>query len=358
MTYYIKITSASNGFSQGCTLTGSTGKVPSANVIAAIDCFPSSPVVSTASLPGLGGAIPPSSGGGGVLSNTAFNAPLEIIRDASNNLYILDSAGGVFKYDGISDLYDVNSPNFFSFPNAHQASIAIGKDGLMYGIQDNQILLKSGALVGGKGVSGHQDGIASIATFSSEAYLAPGPDGNIYVADTLNNAIRMVTPAGLVSTVSGFTYLAGGVPPASDSVANASFNAPNAIVVSANGDIYVGETNSHVIRKISGGVVTVFAGNGATGSSDNVVATSATIDSIGALALDSLGNVYFAEPTTGKVRMISAGGIRTLAGTSTAGYLDGPASTAQLHATGLVVDGAGNIFVADGSNNAIRKISQ
>jgi sugar lactone lactonase YvrE len=139
---------------------------------------------------------------------------------------------------------------------------------------------------------------------------------------------------------------------------------PSAIAFDSQGNLYIAETGNHVVRKFSSaGAVTIVAGNGVQGfSGDNGLATTAALDSPTGLALDAAGNLYIADSHNHRVRRVDAatGTITTIAGTGAAGYSGdrGPATAAKLDLpTALALDSTGNLYVADTDNHCVRRIA-
>ncbi|HTT42639.1 MAG TPA: NHL repeat-containing protein [Steroidobacteraceae bacterium] len=211
-------------------------------------------------------------------------------------------------------------------------------------------------LAGTAGVTGSADGTGPAASFNAPWGLATDSAGNVYVADSNNNTIRKVTPAGVVTTLAGTAGVSG----SADGIgASASFLWPVGVATDAADNVYVAVNDT--IRKITpAGVVTTLAGTaGVTGSADGVGAAARFWDPIG-IATDSAGNLYVADYSTAIIRKVTAGGVvTTLAGTAgVAGSADGIGAAARFYGpTSLATDNAGNLYVADWYDNAIRKVT-
>ncbi|HQR44650.1 MAG TPA: NHL repeat-containing protein [Thermoanaerobaculia bacterium] len=207
----------------------------------------------------------------------------------------------------------------------------------------------------GSGSVGTADGTGKAASFAYPTGVAADANGNLYVADTDNNKIRKITPAGVVTTFAG-----SGSQGSQDGTGTAAaFNSPYGVAVGAGGVVYVADTGSNKIRKItSTGVVTTIAGSGAASSLDGN-GTAASFNGPAGLAVDGNGNLYVADVFGDKIRKISPGGIvTTIAGSGVEGGDDGTGAAASFASpVGIAVDAGSNVFVADMFNNEIRKIS-
>ncbi|TAE31874.1 MAG: hypothetical protein EAZ92_02200, partial [Candidatus Kapaibacterium sp.] len=208
----------------------------------------------------------------------------------------------------------------------------------------------------GSGASGFANGTGTAAQFADPHNLAT--DGtNIFVADYNNHRIRVIAPGGVVTTLAG-----SGVVGWNDATgALAQFQAPIGIAYHA-GFVYVSEDGGHRVRKISypGGVVTTLAGStaGMTGYVD-ATGTVARFQCPRGLVVDAAGNVYVADNCNHCIRKITpAGVVTTLAGTNTSGYADATGTAARFFGPrGLTIDGSGNLYVTDAVNSRIRVVS-
>ena len=127
------------------------------------------------------------------------------------------------------------------------------------------------------------------------------------------------------------------------------------------GNLYIADTANNMVRRVSNGVISNFAGTGTAGSSgDGSAATSAQLNGPQGLAVDSAGNLYIADTQNHRVRKVTGGTISTVAGSGTAGFAGdgGAAGSAQLNLPfGVAVDAAGNLYIAEFGNNRVRKVA-
>jgi hypothetical protein len=217
------------------------------------------------------------------------------------------------------------------------------------------------------GAFGSSDGLGSAAQFGALAGIVVDGGGNLYVADSINNTIRLITPVGtngLVTTIAGMASHYG----TNDGVGTAaSFHSPFGVVTDTSSNLYIGDQSANLIRKITpDGTVTTLVGDSFGGSSDGTN-THAELRQPSCLALDGAGNIYFADAGSYRVRRVSPDAtgtnwvVTTLAGGGGAGgpgFKDGTNKVAQFSFFfGLCVDAATNIYVADNDNNVIRKVS-
>jgi len=211
-------------------------------------------------------------------------------------------------------------------------------------------------LAGDVGVSGVVDATGSAARFGAILGLAVDSTGNVYVADE-STGVRKITPAGAVTTLAGQanTYSF-----ANGTGNQAKFNNPTGITIDSSGNLYVSDAGNNVIRKVTpAGVVTTFAGTVGTSGHADGTATTATFVKPGPITIDSAGNLYVADNFIGIRKITPAGVVTTLAGSvTTSGYLDATGTAARFAAvTGLSVDPSGNIYAADIGSSTVRKIT-
>ncbi len=209
----------------------------------------------------------------------------------------------------------------------------------------------------GNGQSGYANGAAATAQFNGLFGLSVDDAGTVYVADTGNHRVRKISTSGLVLDLAG-----SGVPGYADGPsAAAQFSSPNAVTVTPDGTVYVGDVGNLRIRAISpDGIVSTLAGSGTTGYRDGIGA-QAQFTTTGAVVADRSGNVYVPDNATNVVRKITPSGVvTTFAGTRVRGHLDGPADVAQFNGPQRMggVDGGGNLYVLDTGDYRIRKITQ
>jgi outer membrane protein assembly factor BamB len=214
-------------------------------------------------------------------------------------------------------------------------------------------------LAGSAGSRGNTDGTGSSATFNGPQAIARDTSGNLYVADTLNHTVRRVTPAGAVTTIAGSAGQSGST---DGSGTAARFNSPSGIAVDSSANVFIADTTNNTIRRIAANstTVTTLAGlSGVTGSSDGE-GSGALFNRPTGLAIDSAGNVYVADTGNSAIRRVTpAGSVSTFAGLpSIAGMQDGTAFGAYFNQPqAIAFDSAGNLWVADTGNSALRRIS-
>ena len=265
-------------------------------------------------------------------------------------------AGNSGNSDGIGPAAWFNQPSGMAVDAAGNTYVADTDNNTIRKIAPGGLVT---TLAGSPGVSGNADGTVGAARFNHPAGLAVDGGGNIYVADSSNNAIRKITPAGVTTTVAG---LSSGAPGSANGTGNAAgFSGPGGIAVDASGNLYVADTMNDTLRKITpGGVVTTLAGAAGQAGSADGTGSAARFNHPGAVAVAASGNIYVADTNSSTVRKIASGAVvTTLAGAAgQTGSGDGTGSAARFnYPGGVAVDAGGNIYVADTNNDTIRKIA-
>ncbi len=304
-----------------------------------------------------------------------FNGPAAVALDSAGNAYIADSfnntirrvtpsgfvstLAGAAPTSGFSD--GTNASALFNSP----FGLCVDGSGNVYVADSGNNTIRKITPAGvvttlaGSALSpaGSLDGNGQAARFNFPTAVAADSSGNVFVADSQNHTIRKITPSGDVTTVAGMA----GVPGSADGKGTARFFGPAGIAVAASGNIYVADKDNFTIRRIAAdGTVTTLAGSAGTGGSSDGTGAAASFIGPQGLAVDSAENIYVADSGNETIRKVTSGGVvTTLAGVvGPGGDLDGPAASALFFdPQGVAVDGQGNVLVADRFNNAIRKIS-
>ena len=298
-------------------------------------------------------------------TSAQFNKPTGVTVDAAGNVYVADYfnhrirkispeglvstlAGGTQGFrDGSGTSAQFNKPT----------GVAVDASGNVYVADSSNHRIRKISPEGlvstfAGGTQGFRDGSGTSAQFDKPTGVAVDASGNMYVADLVNDRIRKITPEGLVSTLAGSTEgFRDGVG------TSAQFNGPTGVGVDASDNVYVADYGNNRIRKITDeGLVSTFAGS--TEGFRNGVGTSAQFNGPTGVGVDASGNVYVADSDNNLIRKITPEGlVNTLAG-SIWGFRDGSGTSAEFnYPTGVAVDAAGNLYVADESNHRIRKIT-
>jgi len=314
------------------------------------------------------------SGDNGAALNAQMNTPEGLAVDPSGNLYIADDgntvvrkvAGGIITtVAGSSQGFIGDNGSAISAQLSDPTYTATGPAGETYITDSGHNVIRkvvNGVIttVAGTGVPSYtgDGGLATSATLNFPWGVAVDSAGNLYIADAGNNVIRKVS-GGVITTIAGTGTAA--YTGDNGAATSATFNAPSGIALDPLGNLYIADFGNNAVRLLSNGVVTTVAGNG-TGaySSDGVAATSSSLFGPADVKLDAAGNLYIADQANNRIRMVTSGIISTFAGNGTAtfGGDNGPATSAQLNGpTGIALDSAGNLIIADTQNNVIRKVS-
>ena len=243
--------------------------------------------------------------------------------------------------------------------------IAVDASGFLY-IADtgNQRVRKvvNGTIntIAGNGTSGYSgDGSSAVnASLNAPVSLAVDSAGNVYISDFGNHVVREVSVSGIISTIAGNGtqgYSGDGA-----KATAAQLNGPEGLALDSSGNLYIADSGNHVVRMVTPtGAISTFAGNNGLGySGDGGQAIQAQLATPTGLAIDSAGNLYISDSGVNVVRRVAPGGvITTVAGTGSAGYSGdgGPATQATFDAAaGIALDNAGSLYVTDAGNNVVR----
>ena len=250
-----------------------------------------------------------------------------------------------------------------SAPLGGMRGVAVDAAGNVYACdRDNNLVVKispSGILtvVAGNGIAGFSGdgGAATGASLNEPRGVAVDAAGNLYIADTWNNRIRMVSPSGIISTVAGNGTQ--GFSGDSGSATSASLNSPTGVAVDAAGNLYIADYWNHRIRKVSSeGTITTPAGGGTCFPCDGGPATSAALYYPNGVAVDGAGNLYIADTRHFCVRKVTPDGLSTIVAGFGTRIDDGiPATSASVEPEGVAVDSAGNLYIS--TADRVRKVS-
>ncbi len=298
----------------------------------------------------------------------APNGDIYIADSANNRIRRISSSGIITTVAGTGQAgFSGDSASATAIQLSFPRDIAVDPNGNVFIADTNNTRIRrltpQGAIatVAGSGAFGFfgDQGAATGAQLASPRGVAIDSGGAIYIADTLNHRIRKIAPDGTITTIAGGNQSGFG-----GDGSNASFarlNSPSAIAVDRLGNIYFTDTGNQRVRKINGaGVITTIAGTGAVGfSGDGGQGTSAQLNFPQSIAVDSAGNVYIADTENNRVRKIDTQGIiTTVAGSNTGAGDGGLAASARLfQPSGVALDGSGNVYIADTSNHRVRMVN-
>jgi uncharacterized protein YjiK len=311
----------------------------------------------------------------GTGADARFDFPLAVTVDGAGNVYVADTtnstirkvtpAGVVTTLAGIAGTLGSADGTGADARFGEPFGVTVDSAGNVYVADtDNNTLRKitpAGVvttLAGTASMVGSADGTGAAARFRRPQAVAVDGAGNVYVADTSNATLRKVTPTGVVTTLAGTASMVGS---ADGTGAAARFNQPSGVAVDSAGNVYLTDRGNNTLRKVTpAGVVTTLAGTaGMAGSADGTGAAARFNQPIG-VAVDSAGNVYVADRGSNTLRKVTpAGVVTTLAGTpNTFGSQDGFGADARFHnPQGAAVDGTGNVYVADTGSSTLRKVT-
>jgi len=310
-----------------------------------------------------------------------FDGPIDVAVDAEGNIYVADGAnhrirlispeGEVSTLAG-SDMGQADGPldeALFGVPHG----IDVDTAGNVYVADEVHFVDRESPLrvrlispdgivstLAGSLEHGYSDGPGLDARFKIPANIAVDDAGNVYIADTNNHRIRMLSVGGTVSTIAGRMDAGYAAGYADGPASEARFQHPYGVAVDETGNVYVADTDNHCIRVIApDGQVTTLAGAKEPGYVDGQ-GSEARFNFPRDITIDAEGNLYVADMANHRIRKITPDGVvTTLAGSGEPDNADGPAGEAQFRLPeGIAVDFEGNLIVADTGNHRIRKIVQ
>jgi uncharacterized protein (TIGR03437 family) len=321
------------------------------------------------------------SGDGAPAVNASLNQPRGMAIDAAGNVYIADPGNArvrVVNASGIISTYAGNGISAFSGDGGQASaasvsdvnSVALDAEGNLYVADSTNRLIRKIApggvistIAGTAGVQGYSGdgGPATKATLGRPVAVVVDAGGNVDYVDSVNQVIRRITPAGIISTIAGNS--AGNFSGDGGLATSASLNFPLGMALGSGGTIYIADAENNRIRMINaGGIITTIAGNGVgTFSGDGALAINASLNIPSDVALDGAGNLYVADSGNNRIREVNlaTGVISTIAGTANNGFSGdgGLAASAMLnHPWSVTVSSSGNIYVGDMSNMRVREI--
>ncbi len=349
-------------------------------------------IISTVAGNGTGGY----SGNGGAATSAELYAPDGVAVDSAGNIYVADTGNnvirkvtastgiistvagnGTYGYSGdggAADSATLKGPSGVAVDSAGNLYIADASNRIRAVGHPTPLVLSAATIINtiaGTGTGGYSgDGGLASGPMNTGARLdqphgvAVDSAGNLYIADYANNVIRKVTAStGIISTVAGNGTAGfagdGGL------ATSAELDLPYGVAVDSAGNLYIADTQNNRIRELtaSTGIISTVAGNGTAGySGDGGLATSAGLDLLEGVAVDSAFNIYISDSTNNRIRMVTAstGIISTVAGNGIQGFSGdgGAATSAKLsHPVGVGIDSADNIYIADYNNQRIRKVA-
>jgi sugar lactone lactonase YvrE len=306
-----------------------------------------------------------------------MTSPSGLAMDAAGNLFVAESDNRVRRISatGIATTVAGNGAGGFSGDSGpattaqlqNPGGLAIDASGNLF-IADtgnNRVRRVSPAgiivTVAGTGAAGYSGdgGPAASARLSAPVGLALDASGNLLIADTGNHSVRKVSVDGMIATLAGngVAGASGGLGPA----VSAQLSSPTGLAFDSSGKLFIADSGNNRIRVVSMGTISTFAGNGTQGlSGDGGAALGAQFSAPRGIALDASGNLLIADTFNYRLRKVSAGVVTTAAGTGDGSFSgdNGPAVRAQLYSpVQVTADGSGNVFFADRNNNRVRRVS-
>ena len=323
----------------------------------------------------------------GPATSSRLEVPSGVAVDSAGNVYISSSYdqavySAVVKVTpgGTLSIIAGNGANAFETPGPATSSSLYGPEGLAVDGSGNVYIADTGndavekvtpggtlSVIAGIGPLTLNDPTEAApptpgpATSSNLGYpwgVAVDGSGNVYTADGFNNEIEKVTPDGTLSIIAG-TGSKG--PPTPGPATSSQLNSPHGVAVDSAGNLYIADTFNNEVEKVTpDGTLSIIAGTGSQGPPTPGPATSSQLSLPGGVAVDSAGNVYIADTGNEEIEKVAPGGtLSIIAGNGSQGPpIPGPATSSHfLVPEGVAVDGAGNVYIADTENSTVEKVT-
>jgi sugar lactone lactonase YvrE len=317
------------------------------------------------------------SGDGGAATNASLESPFGVTVDVIGNLFIADHGNNRIRKVDIHGIITTVAGNGVLDPSGESGtfsgdggaatnaglslpfSVAVDNFGNLFIADANNRIRKVNTdgiitTVAGGG-SGGDGGAATNASLNMPYAVTVDTHGDLFIADCLNNCVREVSANGIITTAAGGGSGGDGGP-----AADASLSYPSGVALDGWGNLFIADQGNYRIRKVdTNGIITTVAGNGSYGySGDGGAATNASLSYPDGIAGDASSNLFIADGWNNAIRKVDANGIITTVAGGGSGGDGGPATNASLcDPFDVAVDGFGNLFIADMCNNCIRKVT-
>ncbi|MFI5196504.1 MAG: T9SS type A sorting domain-containing protein [Chitinophagales bacterium] len=327
-----------------------------------------------------GTGTPGYNGDGIACTASTLDTPAGVAVDHAHNVYIGDSwnyrirkvnTSGIITTiagTGVSGYSGDNGPATLAKINVTTCVFADDSGNVYFADLVNSCIRKINTLgiittIAGSGTPGFSgdNGPATLAQLYEPDGVYADSLGNIYISDELNNRIRKVNSSGIITTIAGGGTVLGDGGPATAAL----LNEPGGITMDSSGNLYIADIYNQRVRKVNtSGIITTIAGNGTLCgyNGDGIPATSARLCGPGSVKADRHGNIYIAEGGGQRIRKINTSGIiTTIAGNGMQGFSgdNGPAIAAQFdNPASIAIDDSVNMYIADSWNNRIRRIEK